>query len=333
MKVTNTKQFIDKATQVHNRAYNYDNTIYVRSNQPIIVTCKEHGDFNTTPNAHLQGYGCNHCGINRRSKAQTKDTDYFVQKSKQVHGDLYDYSKSVYEKTYIPIEIICKEHGSFWQRPKDHISRTSGCPVCARNNTQQVIQSRIKSVDEFVDLSNVVHRNKYNYSLISTTGNTHLFVDIICPIHGIFSQKRYVHLQGGGCPKCRSSKGEREICKQLDKYHVKYIHQHKFDDCVNPVTNRSLAFDFFITELRTLIEFDGKQHFEPVNFFAMMNDDDTIKVFNKGRIHDNIKNQYALTNNIQLIRIPYTEINNIPTITLSVIMGQISTDFPHLIVQ
>lgn len=61
-------------------------------------------------------------------------TQWYIQKFIDVHGDTYDYSKTVYphnnkQKT----EIICRVHGSFYQRPNDHI-QGSGCPLCAGKN-------------------------------------------------------------------------------------------------------------------------------------------------------------------------------------------------------
>ena len=55
----------------------------------------------------------------------------FIEKANGVHNKLYDYSKSVYVKNNVKIEIICSVHGSFWQRPYAHLSG-QGCPLCNR---------------------------------------------------------------------------------------------------------------------------------------------------------------------------------------------------------
>ena len=135
-----------------------------------------------------------------------------------------------------------------------------------------------------------------------------------------------------GCPKCNTSKGEREICKWLDETAVSYIHEAKFNDCINPTTQYHLLFDFFIPQLNVLVEFDGKQHFIPINFFACMDKKHAIHVHEETKQRDNIKNQYALTHNIQLFRIPFTMIKEIKHIILAIVDGSATTKFPQLIV-
>lgn len=46
----------------------------------------------------------------------------FIAKSREVHGDLYDYSKINYVNNRTLVEIICKKHGSFFQTPHNHLS-------------------------------------------------------------------------------------------------------------------------------------------------------------------------------------------------------------------
>lgn len=62
-------------------------------------------------------------------------TEEFVIRAKEVHGNNYDYSKTVYTGKENLIEIICYKHGSFWQKPHNHISGC-GCPKCKATKTQ-----------------------------------------------------------------------------------------------------------------------------------------------------------------------------------------------------
>lgn len=55
-------EFIEKATTKHDGRYSYGSVIYKNSKSPVIITCKTHGDFEQSPNMHLQGYGCSECG-------------------------------------------------------------------------------------------------------------------------------------------------------------------------------------------------------------------------------------------------------------------------------
>lgn len=110
-----------------------------------------------------------------------------------------------------------------------------------------------------------------------------------------------------GCLHHRS-KGELQIKDYLEKNLVLFEEQKMFNDCMNPKTKAKLRFDFFLPDYNCCIEFDGEQHFRPVNFF------DGEKGFIERQYRDNIKTQYCKNNNIKLIRIPYTEFKNIEEI-------------------
>ena len=102
---------------------------------------------------------------------------------------------------------------------------------------------------------------------------------------------------------CAKSKGEEKITSLLLEIQIPFITQKRFDSCVFPETNRQLVFDFYLPEQNILIEYDGEQHFHEVR-----ND----RYGYKGIVaRDNFKNQWCKENNIRLIRIPYTEYDNI----------------------
>jgi hypothetical protein len=96
------------------------------------------------------------------------------------------------------------------------------------------------------------------------------------------------------------SYGEKKIIKYLTENKIKHNHQHKFDDCINI---KKLIFDFYIEDKNICIEFDGRQHFEPIDYFG------GIESFNSLILRDNIKNEYCEKNKIKLIRISYEDIN------------------------
>ena len=54
--------------------------------------------------------------------------DDFIKKSREVHGDKYDYSKVEYVKNHTKVCIICPKHGEFWQVPNSHLNG-NGCPA------------------------------------------------------------------------------------------------------------------------------------------------------------------------------------------------------------
>jgi hypothetical protein len=108
-------------------------------------------------------------------------------------------------------------------------------------------------------------------------------------------------LRGRRCPTCKSmSNNEEKIEELLKAYNINYKRQYKFENCIN---KQSLPFDFAIFDknnnLLFLLEYDGKQHFESVDWFG------GIKQFEYIKINDGIKNNYCKENNILLVRIPY----------------------------
>ena len=125
MKRVRTKEdFIEKAKQVHGETYDYSLVDYVKTNQKVDIICPKHGVFQQTPQKHLAGQICPMC-------TRAKYGETFLERARTVHGDRYDYSKVEYVNSYTKVEIICKVHGSFWQKPHDHTTSGQGCPKCA----------------------------------------------------------------------------------------------------------------------------------------------------------------------------------------------------------
>ena len=104
------------------------------------------------------------------------------------------------------------------------------------------------------------------------------------------------------CPKCKASKGELAIAELLKINNIPFESEKRFGTCKDKNT---LPFDFFVNN-SYLIEFDGIQHFQYTNY--SWNTKENFELLKK---HDNIKNQWCKENNIPLIRIPYTHLDNL----------------------
>ena len=106
------------------------------------------------------------------------------------------------------------------------------------------------------------------------------------------------HTTSCGCQI--SSSKERIIESYLKELKVAYERQKRFEDCKY---RYSLPFDFVIynddTTIRCLIEYDGMQHFKPIEYFGGQ------ESFEKTQIRDSIKNEYCKNKNIKLIRVNY----------------------------
>ena len=105
------------------------------------------------------------------------------------------------------------------------------------------------------------------------------------------------------------SKGSRKIKEILTENNIDFTQEKRFNDLIFSDTGYKARFDFFLPKLNCLIEYDGRQHYHIGQGVY-----DNLEKFNKTKEHDEIKNAYAKEKGITLIRIPYTEYNNI-TIT------------------
>lgn len=124
-------------------------------------------------------------------------TDIFISRSKDIHGETYDYLLSFYVNAKTPIDIICKEHNLFKQLPFEHFAG-KGCKKCG--NKRSGNKQRM-TIDEFISRSHIIHNYKYNYSNAIYQNNS-TKIEISCPYHGSFKQVPYDHLGGKGCKKC-----------------------------------------------------------------------------------------------------------------------------------
>lgn len=120
----NTIQFIERAKEIHGDKYDYTKANYINANTQIIIICKDHGEFNQIPDFHInRKCGCPKCSNNVKLNLLE-----FIEKSKQIHGNKYDYSQVNYVNNYTSIVLICKKHGEFIQKPFVHLNH--GCPSC-----------------------------------------------------------------------------------------------------------------------------------------------------------------------------------------------------------
>lgn len=214
------EKFIEKATKVHNFKYEYNKVKYIDSKTKVCIVCPEHGEFWQTPAAHVRGNKCPKCANLDRGNSKRWDNNRFIQESRKIHGDKYDYSMVEYKNSMEKVCIICPEHGEFWQEPHNHI-KFQGCPKCVGKNLTQ---------SEIIDNFNKIHGKKYDYSKVKYI-NSKTKVCIICPEHGEFWQTPAKHLSGQGCGKCgRINKGLKlRLTKKEFINKGNLIHDNKYD--------------------------------------------------------------------------------------------------------
>lgn len=190
MRKLTTEQFIERSTKIHSGKYLYEKSVYIGHSKKIIITCPIHGDFEQHAGSHMKGVGCSICANNKKYT-----TEEFKNNAINVHGQKYNYDMVEYQNVFKKVKIFCPidDHGYFMQSPKSHLDG-AGCPICA--NRKDLDQ------ESFIKKSLKLHSGKYSYENVKFI-NRNTFVDITCPIHGIFSQRPSNHLSGNGCQKCK----------------------------------------------------------------------------------------------------------------------------------
>ena len=212
-----TDEFIEKAKEIHGDKYDYSEAVYINARTKVKIICPIHGEFFQEPHKHMRGSLCPKCNVDRQ-KLTAED---FIKKAREVHGDKFDYSKAKYINYDTKVEIICPEHGSFFQAPNSHLSGT-GCPMCANNQKLDL--------STFIKKAIIIHNGKYDYSKVIYLNN-HTKVKIICPEHGEFLQRPYSHLNESGCPICSYNKLAEERKMSFDSFFEKAFKAHgaKYD--------------------------------------------------------------------------------------------------------
>lgn len=225
------EEFVEKATEVHNGKYDYSLVNYKNKGVKVKIICPFHGVFEQSPKYHLKGYLCPYCSPNKKL-----NTELFITKAREKHGDRYDYSKVIYINSTTKIEIVCRKHGSFFQRPAKHLCG-NGCAKCYNES----VSLRCKmSKDEFVKKATAIHGDKYDYSLVVYKNNS-TPVKIICPIHGVFKPSPNNHLSGCECPLCARIEAKNKTSLSSEEFIKKsiFVHGDRYDYSIVEYKNYS----------------------------------------------------------------------------------------------
>ena len=148
------EEFIKKARDVHGDKYDYSKVKIGKTDEKVCIICPEHGEFFQTISRHLRGSGCHICAGNKK-----KTTKSFIEESKKVHGNKYDYSKVEYMNNHTKVCIICPEHGEFWQTPSEHL-QGRGCIECG---TKSIMEEEMK---KFLDENNIQYTKQKKFKTI-----------------------------------------------------------------------------------------------------------------------------------------------------------------------
>ncbi len=301
MRKLTTEQFIEKARAIYGSFYIYSSTVYKNSKKKVTIICPIHGEFYQTPNDHLSGHGCSDCGDIKCSKHKHYTQEEWVALAKKKHNNKYTYPNTIYLGYLHEVIITCpiEEHGDFLKFPIRHLAG-DGCNKCA---LIKISESKKCLPDDFIRKVKERHNNKYTYDKTIYLGCIYDII-ITCPVkgHGDFTKSAGQHLLGVGCPKCSKviSNGERFAFNTLNKLNYKFTSQYKLK-----LLNSKLyqKIDFYIEDLNLFIEYNGRQHYEPVKFSHKTTDEEVIKIFNLQKNRDQELRLFCKKNNINLLEI------------------------------
>lgn len=266
------------------------------SGEFIDLNCDCKKSFNTSLREILYRNACcknRECSIKRAIKKQKWSEEKWLDRLYEVHG--HDFTPlEKYNGALTTISFKCNRCEYIFRNKPSKVLLGQGCPKCAgKIYTQDDWERELYEITkgEYISVSEYISAHTYTKIKHTTCGN----VFECTPGH-------FKH-DGQRCPNCRkieNSYGEKIISNFLKKYNIPFIKQKYFIDCKN---EKPLPFDFEINN-ELLIEFDGEQHFRPVDIFKdKFNTPE--EAFEDRKYWDNHKNNYCISNKIPLIRIPY----------------------------
>jgi hypothetical protein len=273
---------IEKLNIIYDGLYHYSEDF--NKGEILLPECKIHGIFKVRKDRHLSGRGCPKC-----SKYIKYDNNFFKSEISKKFDNLILDNCNFNGVTKF-VELECKIHGYFKTKAY-YLLSGYGCKKCSN-------LKKTYTTAEFLNRCTKKHP-EIDHSKVEYINSTEK-ITLICKKHGEFQQNAGYYLNNSkGCPFCQESKGEKEIRLFLEKKNEKYIQEFKID-------NR--YYDFFLPNKNIFIEFNGKQHYQPIKFFG---GDENFK---KQKNSDLEKSEKIKNLNAQLIVIPYWKINLIDKI-------------------
>lgn len=245
--------------------------------------------------------GCPFCNGNKKAK-------YTEQWVKDNTPEPYTYISGYVNMTTKCSFYCSKCQTTFQQSPSRLITqKIYGCNCCPTkkkthedflNDLGEECLQEYEVLDEYVNTDTKI---KFRHKKCNT-------IFSLAPYAFIYrANKKY-------CPICyyNKSKGEIIITRFLEMNNIEYQKEFSFP-------KSTYRFDFYLPQINTCIEFDGKQHFESVDYFG------GEQGFLDTQRKDKEKNLYCLKNNIKLFRISYLEMDNLNQILYEIFKEKSST--------
>jgi formylmethanofuran dehydrogenase subunit E len=287
---------VSKKTDAHLFNYSFVKEVHIidcKSHIPVMCAVCDYPWSPSLQDHFHNGYGCPRC-----AGCIPLTYNEFIKRSTNLNGTRYNYSlidenQDFSYESLVPI-VCMKCYQGFYQKVGKHVNG-HGCPYCNG--------SKNWNLKFLLEWGKMIFGNLYSYELVteSHVENGKSVIPVICTkCKNQWSPKVKDHINNQtGCPKCRSSKGERlcfDILRKLDiaskpQFRLQSLGKKQFD------------FYFEHNNRKYLLEYDGIIHFE----FREHIHKTEAEFFNRQQI-DVLKTTVAIEEDYFIIRIDYTNI-------------------------
>lgn len=291
--------------KLHNKNFElYENNVYENSEKKLMFHCLKCDEIFEM--AWLKVYSDQNCSFCRGLRVGKYNNLAYLRPElvEEWSSENKISPFDVVEFSHIKIWWICKKCKYKWQAFVQTRTKGEGCPACCGKVVTD--KNRLSILFPEIAIQWHPYKNKDFLPTMFSFASSKEKIWWLCNKCG-YEWKNYISQRtsngGRGCPKCRSSKGNKIIENFLIKNDINFIPEYKFEDCKNIFL---LPFDFYLPDYNILIEYDGIVHYED-KFNNLIE-------FEKVKMRDDIKTKYCIDKDILLIRVPYWELDNIENI-------------------
>jgi hypothetical protein len=273
-------------------------SIYFSENTKILIDFKcGHDAHWITPSKYKIGRGCPKCGnliIAEKQNKRAKEEFILIVKD---NGHLL-LSEYIDAKSKVLIDYNCG-HISHWITPNNYKKENGGgCPKCSGKCPEQAKEELIK----------LIEANEHKLLSDYVNANTKVLINFNCG-HDPYWILPNGYKNGRGCLLCSESKGEKRIRDWLESNNFNFESQKEFDGLIG-TGGGNLSYDFYLPVQNMLIEYQGEFHDGTAY-------QQSVEEFEYQQEHDRRKKEYAIINNIKLLKIWYWDFENIERILQS----------------